>query len=322
MEEAKTKKGMIWILEMLVFVLVFYIASFVQGLVLAPVQFKALMNNSEYMAAVQSADTNAIIKASMKVSQQLASSDWYILIQLFSEILIIAAVFIFCRFIQKRKFRSLGFVNKDVFKSYGIGMILGFVFFSVCVGLSVLFGGLKFNGVSSEFVPTIFILYLFGYMVQGMAEEVLCRGYFMGSYARRYPAYAAVLANALLFAALHLMNPGITVLAFINLTLFGIFASLYYIRGGNIWGIGAFHSVWNLVQGNFYGIQVSGLPLGNTLFSTTSVEGKTLLNGGSFGMEGSLICTIVYVAGIVWLLTRKNKDEKEETKRLEAQAEA
>jgi len=41
------------------------------------------------------------------------------------------------------------------------------------------------------------------------------------------------------------------------------------------------------------------------------VEGKTLWNGGSFGMEGSLICTIVYVVGIVILLAQKNKDELE-----------
>lgn len=180
----------------------------------------------------------------------------------------------------------------------------------VCFGLVT--GGLRFGGVSPEFSAVIFVGYLLGFMVQGMAEEVLCRGYFLCSYARRYPVYAAVLANALLFAALHLFNSGITVLAFINLTLFGIFASLYFIRRGSIWGIGAFHSIWNLVQGNFYGIQVSGMPLGNTLFTMNPVEGKELLNGGAFGMEGSLICTFVYAAGIIWLFTRKNKDGETE----------
>lgn len=180
--------------------------------------------------------------------------------------------------------------------------------FSACVLFSFLFGGLKIAGIAPDFSIGIFALYLLGYMVQGMAEEVLCRGYFLGSYARRYPVYAAVLANSLLFASLHLLNSGITVLAFINLTLFGIFASLYFIRRGSIWGIGAFHSVWNLVQGNFYGIQVSGTPLGNSLFTTKLTEGRPLLNGGSFGMEGSLICTFVYVVGIVVLLRCRNQN--------------
>ena len=30
-------------------------------------------------------------------------------------------------------------------------------------------------------------------------------------------------------------------------------------------------------------------------------------------MERSLICTLVYVIGIIWLLTRKNKDGEVET---------
>ena len=198
-------------------------------------------------------------------------------------------------------------------KEYGTGILAGFAFFSVCVGLGLLTGGLKFGGISPEFSIGIFVLYLLGYMVQGMAEEVLCRGYFLGSYARRYPVYAAVLANSLLFAALHLLNSGISVLAIVNLTLFGIFASLYFVRRGSIWGIGAFHTVWNLVQGNFYGIKVSGMSLGNTFLTMNPVEGKELLNGGDFGMEGSLICTLVYVIGIIWLLTRKNKDGEVET---------
>ena len=220
-------------------------------------------------------------------------------------------VFLFCRFIQKRKLRTLGFIKKGMLKEYGLGMLLGFAFFSVCVLLGVLFGGLKIEGISPEFSIGIFVAYLLGYMVQGMTEEVLCRGYFLGSYARRYPVYAAVLANSLLFASLHLLNSGISVLAFINITLFGIFASIYFIRRGSIWGIGAFHSIWNLVQGNFYGIKVSGTPVGNTLFTTQAIAGKSLWNGGDFGMEGSLICTIVLTCGIIFLYTRKNKDAVE-----------
>lgn len=319
-EAAQSKKGMVWILEILVFILVTFIVQILQGLVLIIPETGALMNNPTYQAALQAGDVTAAAQASMQVAQQLQQSDWFMILNLFSNILMIGVVFIFCRFIQKRKLRTLGFVNKDVFKSYGIGMILGFVFFAVCVGLNILFGGLTINGISDNFSAKIWILYLLGYMVQGMAEEVLCRGYFMSSFARRYPVWVAVVMNALVFAGLHLANPGIGVLPLINLFLFGVFASLYYIRGGNIWGIGAFHTVWNFAQGNVFGVRVSGLSVTNSLLSVTATEGKSLINGGSFGVEGSLICTLVYVAGIVWLLTRKNKDEVEESKKIAAQA--
>lgn len=319
-EAAQSKKGMIWILEILVFLLVAYIGQVLQGLVLVVPQTKALYSSPAYQAAIQSGDVTAAMEASVQISQQLTQSDWFMILNLFSNILMIGVVFIFCRFIQKRKLRTLGFVNKDVFKSYGIGMILGFVFFAACVGLGILTGGLTMNGLSDNFTANIWVLYLLGFMVQGMAEEVLCRGYFMSSFARRYPVWVAVGINALVFACMHLANPGIGVLPIINLFLFGVFASLYYVRGGNIWGIGAFHTVWNFAQGNVFGIQVSGLTVTNSLLSITATEGKPLLNGGSFGMEGSLICTLVYVAGIVWLLTRKNKDEVEESKKIAAQA--
>ena len=310
-ETAQTKKGLLWILELLVFVAVFLVASIAQGFATVPMQLVMLFSDKAYMAAVASGDVAKLTEASMEVTQRLMESDGYMIGMLLSDIVMMLIVFLFCRFIQKRKLRTLGFIKKGMLKEYGLGMLLGFAFFSVCVLLGVLFGGLKIEGISPEFSIGIFVAYLLGYMVQGMTEEVLCRGYFLGSYARRYPVYAAVLANSLLFASLHLLNSGISVLAFINITLFGIFASIYFIRRGRIWGIGAFHSIWNLVQGNFYGIKVSGTPVGNTLFTTQAIAGKSLWNGGDFGMEGSLICTIVLTCGIIFLYTRKNKDAVE-----------
>ena len=310
-ETAQTKKGLLWILELLVFVAVFLVASIAQGFATVPMQLVMLFSDKAYMAAVASGDVAKLTEASMEVTQRLMESDGYMIGMLLSDIVMMLIVFLFCRFIQKRKLRTLGFIKKGMLKEYGLGMLLGFAFFSVCVLLGVLFGGLKIEGISPEFSIGIFVAYLLGYMVQGMTEEVLCRGYFLGSYARRYPVYAAVLANSLLFASLHLLNSGISVLAFINITLFGIFASIYFIRRGSIWGIGAFHSIWNLVQGNFYGIKVSGTPVGNTLFTTQTIAGKSLWNGGDFGMEGSLICTIVLTCGIIFLYTRKNKDAVE-----------
>ena len=310
-ETAQTKKGLRWILELLVFVAVFLVASIAQGFATVPMQLVMLFSDKAYMAAVASGDVAKLTEASMEVTQRLMESDGYMIGMLLSDIVMMLIVFLFCRFIQKRKLRTLGFIKKGMLKEYALGMLLGFAFFSVCVLLGVLFGGLKIEGISPEFSIGIFVAYLLGYMVQGMTEEVLCRGYFLGSYARRYPVYAAVLANSLLFASLHLLNSGISVLAFINITLFGIFASIYFIRRGSIWGIGAFHSIWNLVQGNFYGIKVSGTPVGNTLFTTQAIAGKSLWNGGDFGMEGSLICTIVLTCGIIFLYTRKNKDAVE-----------
>lgn len=302
-EAENAQKGLHWSLEILIFIAVFLVSQLIMVLATLPAQSIMLFSNKDYMDAVASNNLSEI----MEISMQVVSSDTYIIFSLFCDIIMIAVVFLFCRFIQKRKLRTLGFCKKGLLKEYLFGALLGFLFFSAAVLGSVLAGGLKIEGFSPDFSLGLFVLFLLGFMVQGMAEEILCRGYFLVSFSRRYPLYAAALANSLLFAALHLLNGGISILAFINLFLFGIFASLYFINRGNIWGIGAFHSIWNLVQGNFYGIRVSGINVQSSLFTSVSCEGKELLSGGAFGLEGSIMVTIVLCLGIVFLYVRNKK---------------
>ena len=98
------------------------------------------------------------------------------------------------------------------------------------------------------------------------------------------------------------MNNGISLLAIINLTLCGIMFSLYMLRTDNLWGACAIHSIWNFVQGNFFGLPVSGIDSGDSVFRFSLIEGSDLANGGAFGLEGGLPCTIVLTAVILVLL--------------------
>ena len=121
-----------------------------------------------------------------------------------------------------------------------------------------------------------------------------------------------IIVSSVAFGALHLGNAGIAPLAFINLILFGIFAGVYFIRRGNIWGIAAVHSIWNFAQGNIFGVLVSGNDFGTTIFTSTINENLTILNGGDFGLEGGILTTIVMVAGIVIMMQTKQRDVVEE----------
>lgn len=301
----ESKKGLFWALELLVFIAVFLVSSITQGIIVMPYEFIMLAMHSELIDAALAGDQALYTE----LANELLSGNSYMIISLFSTAAMILVTLLFCKLIQKRKMTSLGFVKKDMIKEYLAGMGFGFLFFTVAILICVLTGAVKFNGFSANFSIGIFILFFLGYLVQGMSEEVLCRGYFMVSVSRRYPVVAAILANSVLFAALHLLNNGISILAFINLVLFGVFASIYFLKRGSIWGVAAFHSIWNLVQGNVYGVLVSGIESDCSVFSTTMVEGKELLNGGAFGLEGGIAVTIVYIAGIVFLCTRKLDDK-------------
>lgn len=300
-EAANAKRGWNWAIEILIFCAVFLVGTIIMGLATLPAQVVLLFLDGDFNAAIAQNDAAAEQAALIR----LESSDTYMIYTLLSEIILIVVVCLFCKLFQARKMTTLGFYKKGMFKEYIFGSIAGFVVFSAAVLIGVITGALKIEGINASFSVWIFLLYTVGFMIQGMAEEVMCRGYFMVSFARRYPMWSAVLVNSLMFAALHLANNGISVLAFINLTLFGIFASVYFIRRGNIWGAAAFHSVWNLVQSSFYGIKVSGIDI-KGLFITASAEGKEFFNGGAFGMEGGIIVTVVFCCAIAAMYFKKN----------------
>ena len=68
--------------------------------------------------------------------------------------------------------------------------------------------------------------------------------------------------------------------------------------------------MWNFVQGNFYGIPVSGLEMSDSVFTTTINEELELINGGTFGAEGGLATTIVMLLCIGGLLLYMKKTGK------------
>lgn len=291
-------KGLNWFLEILVFMALLFACTIGQIAVLVPGQILLPLLNSDYRTAVMSGDQEQIAA----VMNEIGNSDMGALISLFSTIAMILIVMLFCKLFQKRTPGDLGFTRKGAGKEYLIGLGVGFVLFSLAILICVLTGALKFDGLSGTFEAGTFLLFFLGFMIQGMSEEVLCRGYLLISIGRRYSMWIAVFSNALVFAVLHLANPGISILAIINLTLFGVFASLYYIKRGNIWGIGAFHAIWNLAQGNFYGCYVSGVITKCSIFRSVMVEDGSIINGGTFGPEGGLAVTAVFLIGIFFLI--------------------
>ena len=122
-ETAQGKKGMVWILEILVFIAVFFVATIAQSIVVGPVQIIAMFNDKAYQAALQAGDVQAASQAAMELSQRLTSSDWYMVVMLLSDAALIGIVFLFCRFIQKRKLRTLGFIKKDIVKEYAMKQV-------------------------------------------------------------------------------------------------------------------------------------------------------------------------------------------------------
>lgn len=297
-EAARESRGHLAFLEILIALLVFLVSSLVMSVGQVPALFVYLFRSDTYLEMLRSGRMN------MNAIMDLISNmpEWIMILMLCLEILMIAIVILYCRFLEHRKIRTMGFQKKGMVRQYLLGALGGIAFFGVAYLLCLITGSIRLEGVSSEIVPGYIIGYLIGYLIQGMAEEVLCRGYLFVSLSRRYSVIYSAVLSAVFFALLHGMNAGLSFVAVFNIFLFGIFAALLLVRFENIWIVGAFHSLWNFAQGNLFGIQVSGNEVQNSLLSSVNQPNMGLLNGGKFGMEGGLCVTLVLVLGIAWLI--------------------
>ena len=227
-----------------------------------------------------------------------------LLIQVFATIATVAAVLLYCLLAEKRSPTSLGFTRRGAVFEYIVGLLGGIGLFGVAVLLCVLAGTVSVEVSKENPDLLIQVLFLIGFLIQGMSEEMLCRSYLMVSLSRGFPIWSCAVINALLFSLLHLGNAGISAIALINIFLFGLFASMLTLRRGSIWMVGALHSMWNFAQGNLFGIPVSGIkglpsPLSSSLHDGTW---QKLVNGGSFGLEGGLAVTVVLSAACAVIL--------------------
>ena len=209
------------------------------------------------------------------------------------------AVLLFCHAIEGRKLYTMGFFKEKAGLQYLSGLLIGFVMFSCVVGLTWLFGGLQFEG-RQNFSGMLAVIFL-GFGIQGMSEEVMCRGYFMTTIMRHHPVWLAIGLNSFFFGILHASNAGFSLFALLNLILYAVMISLYILRTNSLRGACAIHSIWNFAQGNFYGLPVSGIDSGESVFKM-SLKGSDFINGGDFGLEAGLPTTIVMTISICILL--------------------
>lgn len=133
-------------------------------------------------------------------------------------------------------------------------------------------------------------------------EELVFRGYPFQKIARASPIVAVVFV-ALLFAALHANNSSVTLLGLLNIFLGGVLLGVAYLRYRRLWFPIGLHLAWNLMTGPILGHEVSGYQ-GHDTVLTESGQGPWWLSGGEFGIEGSVVMTVVELLAITVLSRR------------------
>lgn len=215
-------------------------------------------------------------------------------------------VYLIVRYREKRSFRDIGFEKKGMgayIKGFGLGGLL----MIICTSIMTLLGGMQLvfrePGTGIQALPFVLII-LLGWIVQGGTEEILTRGWMLPLLGKRYNVPFAIGVSSIFFMFLHSGNNGMTLMPILNLVLFGVFAALYVVNEESIWGICGMHSAWNWMQGNVLGIAVSGTePAGGSLLKFVP-KGHELISGGAFGVEGSIVCSIVFLLASTYLVKK------------------
>ncbi len=306
MDEARaTSAGRSWYLELLIFAGVFIGVTTFESIPVTIGTFLWMFRDPGFIRGLSEALMHGDLNGYMEAVEVLmgAMPNWLMLVQLYSTVLMTAGTIFFCRVIEKRRLTSMGFRRGHILREYAVGALVGAAMIASALGLGAAFGIYRIEAAESFSVPMI-LAYFFGYVLQGMSEEVLCRGYLMVSIARKNPVWLAIVLNSAAFAALHLMNPGMNLLALFNIFLCGVVFSVYVVKRGNLWGACALHTFWNFIQGNIFGVSVSGTGVANgaTPLLTLLNDESPLLTGGVFGVEGGLLDTFVELAALAVLL--------------------
>ena len=243
---------------------------------------------------------NPVVDSILEVFGLSPGPRYAIFAQLLAFFASIVAIVIWVKFVERRSMRSLG-LRRDKLGQALSGALFGILTLGIIVGIMSIFGLATISGgINFSIAPILFFL-LLGFTLQASSEEIVARGWQFTAVGARYGLLPAVIFSSVFFTLLHLFNPGITVIAIVNLVLFSFIMCLYVLKTQCLWGACGFHAIWNFAQGNIFGFNISGIDGGFRLLSMETA-GSEVLSGGTYGPEASLVATIIFIAIAAYLV--------------------
>ena len=292
--------------ELLVFFLITAIVSLAQSAIISLCAVAIMLQDPKFyeLALSGTVDTDAMTEYANQLTENLPN--WYYAVFIMSSALMILAAVIYCKSFEKRKAYTMGFCKSGFFTEYLMGIGIGLVMIILPILACIATGSVTIT-FNASFDPLMIALFFAAFLLQGMGEEALFRGYLMTSLSRRTGLWPSIIISALMFALLHTGNAAFSFIAFVNIFLFGIFAGVFMMKRGSIWAVGAIHTVWNFVQGNVFGFNVSGIRKLDSFFTVTGENFGAILTGGEFGPEGGLGVTVALLIALLCALIMPTK---------------
>lgn len=225
--------------------------------------------------------------------------------RVYDMLIVLALIFVFRRWIDRRPMRALGFTfGRGWWREFLVGFALIVAAWGVIFALALGTGAAIIVGVAWETQAVGALLgalatgLLFNLLI-GITEEADARGYVLQNLAEGISRVPAILASSAYFGMLHLFNPGAGWLSTLGIFCGGVLLALGYYATRRLWFPIGMHAAWNFAEGPLFGFPVSGLDRGG-LFRL-QITGADWWIGGAFGPEAGALAMLVKIALILGL---------------------
>ena len=169
----------------------------------------------------------------------------------------------------------------DLARGFCIGIINLLLVF-LCIAAT---GCYQIDVISWDFPQIISNLSLF--LLVAVSEEIICRGILLRTIEQNWSLTAGIIVSAVVFGVWHWSNDNATVFSTINLMIDGCMFAFAFKYHDTLWLPIGMHWSWNFFQGSVLGFNVSGTESPYSVV-TPVIEGKEIITGGLFGIEGSV----------------------------------
>lgn len=235
------------------------------------------------------------------------------LIIYYGYVVVIGIALFYWKKVEKKPLSAMGLAKGA--GTYFIGGVTGILLLMVSVILIVLMGSIEYHGVFENIDIFVIVLFIGGFVVQGAMEEILCRGIVFHALKEKTSLPIAIAVSTLMFILPHWSSlfegkAIYGVIGIINQILISIIFCLFTIRFQSIWAACGLHSLWNAILYSVLGLNLSGNDeTVAAVFNMKSV-GENVWNGGKYGIEASVITTVVLAVAIAVICFFGKKEGK------------
>jgi membrane protease YdiL (CAAX protease family) len=230
-----------------------------------------------------------------------ASGLWSMMLEEFCNLVAAVVPALVLMRVEGRPWKAYGLPGKQAFgHGFWIGSWWGFAGISLLMcslyGLHAFsFGHLLLHSVRlARFAAYWAAMFL----LVGLFEEFLLRGYMQFTLTRGIGFWPAALVLSCAFGLIHLRNDHEQWRGLLTAALIGFFLCLTLRRTGTLWFAVGFHAAWDWGETFFYSVPDSGSVWPGHLLSS-SHHGPDWLSGGLVGPEGSVLCWVVIA--VLWI---------------------